>query len=127
MIGAIWVPAKFRGELLNKITELRDNKNLTAPQLDLENDDEHPYMTQPTYYQVNEFIYPFQQVTINYGVQNYKEINPTTMGAVTFPFLFGVMFGDVFHGFLLLCFGTYLCHAESKQPPSSPSCSVAPV
>jgi V-type H+-transporting ATPase subunit a len=71
-------------------------------------------MTQPTFYQVNEFIYPFQEVTVNYGVQNYKEINPTIMGAVTFPFLFGVMFGDVFHGFLLFSFGTYLCLAERK-------------
>ena len=43
-----------------------------------------------------------------YGVPNYKEINPAVITAVTFPFLFGLMFGDVAHGALLLLFGLYI-------------------
>ena len=31
---------------------------------------------------------------------------------VSFPFLFGVMFGDVFHGAILLTFATVLCFKE---------------
>jgi V-type H+-transporting ATPase subunit a len=43
-----------------------------------------------------------------YGVPNYKEANPGVFTCITFPFLFGVMFGDIMHGSLLLAFGLYV-------------------
>lgn len=46
---------------------------------------------------------------VTYGTPSYKEVNPTTFNMVTFPFLFGVMFGDIGHGLLLLLFAIYLC------------------
>lgn len=39
----------------------------------------------------------------------YKEVNPGIFTIITFPFLFGVMYGDIGHGSLLLLFGIYLC------------------
>lgn len=39
----------------------------------------------------------------------HKEINPAVFAIVTFPLLFGVMFGDVGHGFLWFFIGTVLC------------------
>ncbi len=39
----------------------------------------------------------------------HKEINPAVFAIVTFPFLFGVMFGDVGHGSLLFLVGALLC------------------
>lgn len=44
-----------------------------------------------------------------YGIPSYKEINPTAFNMVSFPFLFGMMFGDIGHGFLLFLGGLYLC------------------
>ena len=35
----------------------------------------------------------------------YKEANPAVFACVTFPFLFGVMFGDMGHGGLLFAVG----------------------
>lgn len=44
----------------------------------------------------------------------YKEVNPAVFAIVTFPFLFGVMFGDIGHGGLLLIFGILLCFLNEK-------------
>jgi len=44
----------------------------------------------------------------NYAVPSYKEINPTIYTIVSFPFLFGVMYGDVGHGAVLLAVALFL-------------------
>lgn len=54
-------------------------------------------------------MWPFQEIVNTYGVPLYKEINPALYAAVTFPFLFGVMFGDIFHGVILFTFAIVLC------------------
>ncbi len=54
-------------------------------------------------------MYAFHEIVVTYGTPSYKEVNPTTFNMVTFPFLFGIMFGDIGHGFLLFLFGVYLC------------------
>lgn len=63
----------------------------------------------PTFFEINEFVWPFHEVVVTYGTPSYKEINPTTFNMVTFPFLFGIMFGDIGHGFLLFLIAAYLC------------------
>ena len=62
----------------------------------------------PTKFISNDFINPFQEIVNTYGVPDYKEANPAVLTVVTFPFLFGVMFGDIFHGSLLLLFSLFL-------------------
>ena len=63
----------------------------------------------PTHFRTNEFIAPFQQIVDTYGVPSYKEVNPALFTMVSFPFLFGVMYGDAGHGGILFGLGIFLC------------------
>jgi len=65
--------------------------------------------TPPSYFNLNEFTASFQEIIDTYGKPNYKEANPTLFSIFTFPFLFGMMFGDIGHGSLMTAFAIYLC------------------
>lgn len=59
-------------------------------------------------FKTNEFTKTFQTIVDQYAVPSYKEINPAIYTMITFPFLFGVMYGDVGHGAVLLFASTVL-------------------
>ncbi len=59
----------------------------------------------PTSIKNNRFVKPFETITNLYGLPYYNEIDPTPFIAITFPILFGLMFGDIGHGAILLIGG----------------------
>lgn len=54
------------------------------------------------------FLSSFQQLVTIFSHPRYEEIDPTFLIALTFPLLFGAMFGDVGHGLLLAVLGGIL-------------------
>ncbi len=50
----------------------------------------------------------FEGLVTNYGYPRYGELDPTPITALTFPLVFGLMFGDIGHGFLLTLAGLVL-------------------
>jgi len=63
----------------------------------------------PTYIEHRSFATRnYQPFVTAFGYPSYKEIDPTTIMAITFPIWFGFMFGDVGHGLLLLAGALYL-------------------
>lgn len=56
----------------------------------------------PSSFCVNHYTEVFQNLTNVYGVPRYGEINPALFTIFLFPMLFGVMFGDIFHGLILM-------------------------
>ena len=62
----------------------------------------------PTVLRNPSFIKPFEMITRLYGLPSYDEIDPTPVMAVTFPLIFGLMFGDLGHGLVLFLGGLLL-------------------
>ncbi len=55
----------------------------------------------PTKLKNNWFTRPFGMFVEMYGVPSYKDMDPTSIVAITYSLLFGIMFGDVGQGLLL--------------------------
>ncbi len=53
----------------------------------------------------SKFVGHFEFLTKLYGVPTYSEIDPTIFVAISFPILFGIMFGDIGQGLALLIVG----------------------
>ena len=105
--GEVWIPEEklhLVQEALNKISSRNPNK-LTAVISDF---DEIENSNPPSYLKVNDFTMPFQMIVSEYGIPRYREINPGLFTIITFPFMFGVMFGDIGHGGLILILSIWL-------------------
>lgn len=66
----------------------------------------------PTYFKTNKFTGSFQAIVDTYGVPRYKEVNPGLFTIITFPFLFGVMYGDVGHAVFITLFAVFMIFKE---------------
>lgn len=66
----------------------------------------------------NFFTKGFEFYTEMYGLPNYGEFDPTTFIAVTYTILFGIMFGDVGHGLMVLLAGIIM-KKKLKMPIGS--------
>jgi V/A-type H+-transporting ATPase subunit I len=91
-----FVPQKKFQELNQKVTAMLDGKVLVLKNEVAESE------APPTLVSNNRFIRPFGELTKLYGLPHYDEIDPTPIMAITFPIIFGLMFGDLGHGLVLL-------------------------
>jgi len=68
----------------------------------------------PTYFRTDKYTEAFQNMINSYGMARYQEINPAVFTMITFPWQFGIMFGDVGHGIILTLFGIFMIYKEKE-------------
>ena len=93
-----WVPTRRLGELqplLQKATEQSGSPIPASIELD------EVQSPPPTFIETNEFTEAFQLFNDSYGYANYDEVNGGAFYCM-YPFLFGIMFGDIGHSFIYL-------------------------
>ena len=107
----IWVPESFIDNLHQELNNIRlSDPTFTKPKI-VELGKSATLRARdsaPTYFRLNSFTKPFQLIVDTYGVPKYKEANPGLFTIVSFPFLFGLMFGDMGHGLILTVIGLSL-------------------
>lgn len=108
LVGLVWVPTKYKQKFFDRREEISREHKISIHAVEREIDSE---LTIPTYFRECEFATVGQMVVDQYEIPAYKEVNPGIFTTISFPFLFGVMFGDVFAGSLLLTAGLYACFA----------------
>jgi V/A-type H+-transporting ATPase subunit I len=69
----------------------------------------------PTLLHSAKLATPFRVLVDTYGVLPYSNVDPTAFAAVAFIVMFGMMFGDVGHGFLLLLGGLMLARVRKGR------------
>lgn len=59
----------------------------------------------PTLVRVPRWAQPLQSIVNNFGIPSYNEINPLPFMIVSYPLIYGLMFGDFGQGPLFILFG----------------------
>jgi V/A-type H+-transporting ATPase subunit I len=66
----------------------------------------------PTLVRSPRWLQPFEELVTTFGLSSYNELDPTLIVAVSFLVMYGMMFGDLGHGLLLLLTGVWLRHRK---------------
>jgi len=62
----------------------------------------------PSLVRTPRWLQPFEELVTTFGLSSYNELDPTLIVTISFLLMYGMMFGDVGHGLLLLLVGLWL-------------------
>lgn len=94
-----WIPARELDGLIEEIKNASDGCAV------IHTYEPKPDDNVPVSFENPGLIKPFESIVEMFGLPSYTEIDPTPILAITFPLLFGLMFGDVGHGAILALAG----------------------
>ncbi|CAJ1026336.1 putative V-type ATPase 116kDa subunit family [Leishmania utingensis] len=106
-----WAPVRARDDIHTAIAEA---EYLSGAQVGTIIEELETKETPPSYFKTNKITASFQSIVDSYGVARYKEANPGVFTIITFPYLFGVMYGDIGHGIILTLFAAFLVFKEKS-------------
>ena len=96
-----WVPAGDLPLLTEKLKQA--SKEILIEGIPTERSGHHEHV--PVALFNNKWLKPIQNLVTTYGRPSYGELDPTLLVALTFPILYGAMFGDLGQGIVLMIVG----------------------
>lgn len=110
LIAEGWVPENSKKIIKKVLQHLTVEEGEKKPWMVSELSSHDP----PSYFPTNKFTQVYQDIVNAYGIPAHDELNPAAFSLFFFPFLAGIMFSDIFHGFILLLFAIFICKFEKK-------------
>ena len=96
-----WVPAEKLDALIQRLRQASREILIEALPTKRYGDN----LNVPVALSNNPLLRPFQMLVTTYARPRYGELDPTYLVAITFPILFGAMFGDIGQGLVLALLG----------------------
>jgi V/A-type H+-transporting ATPase subunit I len=96
-----WAPAEQAHPLEEQLRRITQDRCVVR----MEHPDHVPLDQIPVLMRQPRWLRPFAALVTGYGLPGYRDVQPTLMVAITYMLMFGVMFGDVGHGLLLVLGG----------------------
>lgn len=108
-----WVPSRLADEVTRTVLEATSNRAIielhSASELLAKGEDVPVLLQNPAW------LKPFESLVKAYGFPSYTEIEPTLFAAVSFLVMFGLMFGDLGHGLMLLAVGVVMWRTAKEE------------
>ncbi len=95
-----WVPKKFLKQTKEALNKTFGNRVIII-ELDVSPE---KMDDAPTFYDNPSFVKPFEFLIRIIGTPKYREVDPSPLIAIFFPFFFGFMVGDIAYGAIILIF-----------------------
>jgi V/A-type H+-transporting ATPase subunit I len=101
-----WVPRDATDSLVSSIKQRTSGKAIIeVTEADKVIEHREGKVEVPVLFRQPPFLKPFEMLVSGYGTPGYRMVDPTVFVGITFLAMFGMMFGDVGHGLVLLAAG----------------------
>jgi V/A-type H+-transporting ATPase subunit I len=117
-----WIPKRQSGEIAQEVSKVSGGlANVIVEETKSHVNHSTEESTQakeadpPTLVKGPGWTRPLQSIVDNFGIPSYSETNPTPFMILTFPLIYGLMFGDIGEGILFLAFGFFLVYLKRKK------------
>lgn len=105
-----FIPKKQETEFTAQMSGIAEKVEVTCRDADSDT-----RLITPVRLKNNWVVRPFEMFVDMYGLPAYKDVDPTPFVGITYILLFGIMFGDLGQGFLLMLLGLFL-EIKKKMP-----------